>query len=327
MKNILLGILLGLTIVAGWLFYPNILNFFKSSAPQLAEKTTTIIRNKIDTKKIPFSSEKNKSSQTEVSTSPLTPKGDEGTYASIKAIPYEPVSQNEATHKIVEPYYAKEEFFWHELIKKSINPEYIHDYPYTQCFKAAASENNLPLSVVLGLAGYLSNFEPKSSMDNKVGIMHLGWPNPSKEMGAHKQEELLNDPCENIKLACRFLSDLLSKSRGEWVPALVAYRDQVEVVHPEKIKKTDLLFSSRLRKHVEQVIQGPFKKKIMYAFWEFDRQMIAEEFMESIRKRSGVDLWLGQEGRRYIIYISALGEEEKREKAELIKRETGIAGK
>ena len=336
MKNILLGILLGLTIVAGWLFYPNISNFFKSSAPQIAEKTTTMIRAKIDTKRMPLSSEKDEPSVAEFSTNSDEKKealgqpglkGYKGTYTSIKETPYEPVSQGEATKKRVEPYYAKEESLWQELIKKSLNPEYIHEYPYAQCFKTAAYENNLRLSLVLGLASYLSNFEPESSMDSKIGIMHLGWPNPSKKMGAHKKEELLNDPCQNIKLACRFLSDLLSKSRGEWVPALVAYRDQVQVIRPEKIKKRDLLFSSRLRNHVEEVIQGPFKKKFMYTLWEFDRQMIAEEFMESIRKRSGVDLWLGQEGRRYVVYIPALGEEEKRGKAELIKRETGIAGR
>jgi hypothetical protein len=336
MKNILLGILLGLTIVAGWLFYPNILNVFKSSAPQLAEKTTTIIRNKIDTKEIPFSSEKDELStfgvsakndeKKEASSQPGL-KGDEGTYTSIKETDYETVSQKETTDKIVEPYYAKEESLWHELIKKPLKPEYVPDYPYVQCFKTAASETNLPLSVILGLASYLSNFEPESSMDNKVGIMHMGWPNPLKEMGTHKKEEFMDNPCKNIKLACRFLSDLLSKSRGEWVPALVAYRDQVDVVHPEKIKKTDLLFSSKLRKHVEEVIQKPFKKKIMYAFWEFDKQIIAEEFMESIRKGSGVDLWLGQEGHRYIVYITAVDEQGKREKAELIKRETGIVGK
>ncbi|MFH1935125.1 MAG: hypothetical protein ABIN18_26600 [Pseudomonadota bacterium] len=70
----------------------------------------------------------------------------------------------------------------------------------------------------------------------------------------------------------------------------------------------------------------PFDKQTMYPFWRFDERRTAEDFMAKIEKRTGVDLTLGQEGYRYVIYIPAASEEEKREKAELIKRETGIIG-
>ena len=177
LKNILCGILLGLTIVAGWLFYPNILNFFKSSALQTAKKTTTVFRDNIDNVSIPFSSEKD-----ELSAPKFPTKDDE-------------------------------------------------------------------------------------------------------EIGTPGLSELKGDDG---------IYSSLQETRHE---------------------------------AVVEVIQKPFKKKIIYAFWEFDKQMIAEEFMESVRKRSGVDLWLGQEGHRYIVYIPAVDEQGMREKAELIKSETGIAGK
>ena len=77
----------------------------------------------------------------------------------------------------------------------------------------------------------------------------------------------------------------------------------------------------------DELIQKPCDKKIMYAFFKFDERATAEDFMENIEKRSGVDLWLGQEDYRYVVYIPAADEQEKREKADLIKRETGITGK
>ena len=70
----------------------------------------------------------------------------------------------------------------------------------------------------------------------------------------------------------------------------------------------------------------PLEKQIMYPFWWFDERTTAEDFKIKIKKRTGVDLIVGQEGYRYVIYIPAASEEEKRQKAELIKRETGIIG-
>jgi len=70
----------------------------------------------------------------------------------------------------------------------------------------------------------------------------------------------------------------------------------------------------------------PLDKQTLYPFWRFDESRTAEDFMAKIQKRTGVDLTLGQEGYRYVVYIPAASEKEKREKAELIKRETGIIG-
>jgi len=82
---------------------------------------------------------------------------------------------------------------------------------------------------------------------------------------------------------------------------------------------------------VKQIVQDISKnhsrdKQTMYPFWRFDERRIAEDFIVKIEKRTGVDLKIGEEGYRYVIYIPAAGEEEMRQKAELIKRETGIIG-
>ena len=54
-------------------------------------------------------------------------------------------------------------------------------------------------------------------------------------------------------------------------------------------------------------------------------RLTAENFVSNIEKRSGEDLSLGREGYKYVVYIPAADEEEGREKAELIKRETGLS--
>jgi len=334
LNKVLWGFLLGLVIVAGWLFYPDISNLYNSSAPRIANKIAAVKENVVR-KKLPVSQKKDepppidnsgkKASNSDVAVE-AAPELKNEPKAVTEKVAHNPVSLKETARAAVKPYYAEEESLWQDLIKRPLNPEYINNYPHGECFNRVASGSNLPLPLVLGLAGYLSNFEPESSIDDRFGIMRLGWPNPTRKMGVQKKEELLNDPCRNIELAGRLFSDLLSKSGGEWVPALVAYRDQVEAVHPEKIRKTDLLFSSRLRKHVEKVIEMPFEKITMYAFWSFDERMTAEEFVESIEKHSGIDLWLGQEGHRYVVFIPSANEGEKREKTDLIKKEAGISG-
>jgi hypothetical protein len=42
LRNVLCGILLGLAIVAGLLFYPDIRSLLKSSTPRIADKITTV---------------------------------------------------------------------------------------------------------------------------------------------------------------------------------------------------------------------------------------------------------------------------------------------
>ena len=335
LNKVLWGIFLGLAVVAGWLFYPNISTLFESAAPRISDKIAAV-KEEVMSRESPFATEKdepastenliNKEKEIDATLKDVLRENDE-TAVSTKVIVHKPLSQEETGREAIKPYYAEEESLWQDLLKKPLNPEYIDNYPYGECFKRASTGNSLPLPLILGLARYLSYFAPASSMDNRSGIMRLGWPNPARRMGVQKKEEIIEDPCRNIELACRFLSDLLSRSGGEWVPALVAFRDQVEAVHPEKVKKGDLLFSSRLRKHVQEVIKNPFEKKTMYTFWKFDERMTAEEFVESIEKRSGVDLWLGQENRRYVVFIPAANEGEKRKKADMIKKETGIAGR
>ena len=123
---------------------------------------------------------------------------------------------------------------------------------------------------------------------------------------------------------------------------LTAMKDKIEKVRlliPTPAPDKDEIVSTRdvpaevaeVPVPAKQMVQDmsktqPRDKQTMYPFWRFDERRTAEDFIVKIQKRTGVDLTLGQEGYRYVIYIPAASEEEKRQKAELIKRETGIIG-
>lgn len=254
-------------------------------------------------------------------------KSEIGADRSVVSLEKKPTFQaisKEPEEKKIQPFYSKEENLWRDLLKRSMNPNYVSGYPLAKCFEKAASENDLPVALVLGLAGYFSNFDPESKMEEKFGILHIGWPVPAERLGAQDENELLDDPCKCIELSCRFLSELLSKSNRVLVPALVAYRDQQEVLRPEKMKTEDLRFSAKLRKYVENVFNGPFVRKEMYPFWRFDERSTAESFMKSVENRAGVDLWLGQDGYQYVVCFPAKDQNDRNEKAKLIQDMTGM---
>jgi len=324
LKNILWGILLGLMFVGVWMYYPEILNHLKSSIPESKEKVTVLLRDQEERLKPYVEKISTRLAEKRDALVSLSSKEENEPAGVHDPISLEDLSQEPEAKKGIEPYYAREEFKWQELMGRSLQPDHVDAYPYHECFEAGASEHKLPLSLVLGLAGYLSNFDPDSFMDQKAGIMHLGWPDPSKGMGIQKREELINDPCMNIKLACRFLTDLLTQDNGEWVPALVAYRDQVSLVRRDRITRENLIFSAQLRSQVEKVLQRPFEKRGMYSFLAFNKRKTAEDFMASIKESTGVDLWVGQKGYMYMVFIPAVDEEEKNHKETLISEKAGI---
>ncbi len=221
------------------------------------------------------------------------------------------------------PSYWKEETKWRELLKAPIPQEYVDDYPFAECFKTAAADSRIPLPLALALAKHFSNFKPESLMDNKYGLMHLGWPDPSRSLGIKEKETLIDDPCNNIKIACQYLASLFKKSGGYWTPALAAFRKPGAATFPVRIGKSDLLFSKRVREYANDTLIMPFEKKIMHPFLEFDTRSTAEEIMKTIEEMADVKLWLGQKDFDYMIHIPAASEWEKEEIAAKIHEETG----
>ena len=222
------------------------------------------------------------------------------------------------------PRQREEEANWQSLLALPFLPEQAADYPFGDCFKTAAVENRLPLPVVLGMAAYLSNFDPQVVSDSGAGILNVGWPRPAKRLGIEEQEVLTRDACANISAGARHLASLLAESQGQWVPALVAYRRHVAPDYLGRIRPEDLDFSRELRRHVQEIIRQPYQPKTMYAFWEFDEQITARRFMKMVQHQSGVQLWMRQQGFSYVIYIPAADPQEKDRKLQLIEQETGL---
>lgn len=103
--------------------------------------------------------------------------------------------------------------------------------------------------------------------------------------------------------------------------------DKKEPVSTRDVPAANTKAPAPAKQMVQDIVKNhPFDKQTLYPFWRFDESRTAEDFMAKIQKRTGVDLTLGREGYRYVVYIPAAGEEEMRQKAELIKRETGVIG-
>ena len=207
LRSILYGLFLGLAIVTGWFFSPHILALFHPSAPEVTDQLTAV-EDKVKVVKIPTSNETNETLPTG---SPE--KNEEKNHLFSVAVPavdvkgpapaeqgaQEEVTLVKTTTDAIKPYYAGEESLWKELAGKRLDPEQVKGYPYSECFEKAASRTDLPLPIILGMANYLSNFETRASMDDKAGIMHLGWPNPAKGLGVDKKEDLFQDPCHGLR--------------------------------------------------------------------------------------------------------------------------------
>jgi len=218
----------------------------------------------------------------------------------------------------------QEESKWRELIRRPLKKSYMSKYPFASCFLEIAQKYNVPLHILLGMAAYYSNFDPSSTMDNKYGIMHIGWPYPAIDLGENKKENLMNTPCKNIEHAGKFFSSILEKSKGSWLLTMVLYDHQSDDFENQRITKNDLFFSKKIRQCIEQIIREPFQPQTMVPFLSFDHLSTARDFMESIENRSQIHLWIRQKGLKYMVCIPVTDQNEIAEKAGIIKNETGI---
>jgi hypothetical protein len=107
------------------------------------------------------------------------------------------------------------------LKKTQLNPAYT--FPHSRCFKAAASQYDLPETLLLAVARGESDFEETArSRANAHGVMQILWPVTARHLGIHRLSELY-DPCTNIDAGARYLRELLQTYDGNMHLALAAY--------------------------------------------------------------------------------------------------------
>lgn len=96
-------------------------------------------------------------------------------------------------------------------------------FPHASCFAAAASQYDLPLTLLLAVARGESDFEVTArSKANAHGVMQILWPGTAKHLGIHRLSELY-EPCTNIDAGARYLRELLGLYDGNLHLALAAY--------------------------------------------------------------------------------------------------------
>ena len=215
---------------------------------------------------------------------------------------------------------------WEKLLNSPLKPEYLNKYPHFDCFSSAAKDTNLPVALVLGLARCLSNFDPGSRMDGKLGIMHIS-PKIKQVTEANIHvDELIANPCKNIYAGCNFLAELLSKNKGRIIQALVAYRTQSTSVHPATIRDNDRIFAERVKKYVKEIVEQPYMEKRLTPWRYFHTYELGLKHLAQKEDISGVELWLGQEdatyNAMYMLYI--VNEDENGAKAANLKEITGL---
>ena len=96
-------------------------------------------------------------------------------------------------------------------------------YPHEPCFRRAAGESGLPLSLLLAVARGESDFDARArSSANAYGLMQIQWPVTARHLGIRRLRDLY-DPCTNVGAGARYLRELLERYSGDLHLALAAY--------------------------------------------------------------------------------------------------------
>ena len=97
------------------------------------------------------------------------------------------------------------------------------DYPYRGCFDIASQRHNIDLGLLLAVASVESNWDADArSNANAHGVMQIRWPLTARHLGAGRVAELYN-PCLNIDLGARYLSELAKTYKQDTQLMLAAY--------------------------------------------------------------------------------------------------------
>ena len=130
------------------------------------------------------------------------------------------------------------------------NPEYKKDIPFLRCFRKASDLYGVPESLLISVAAGESDFNSLAvSSSNAIGIMQIKWPITAQHLGVNQQDLLFN-PCINIKLGAKYLRELLTRYNKSVHHALAAYYfgpSRVSVV--DKIPKAARNYSKYIFDH------------------------------------------------------------------------------
>ena len=149
---------------------------------------------------------------------------------------------------------------WAQYQQKQAGRDPAAAFPFEACFREAAREQALPLTLLLAVARGESNFDPNARSDKECyGIMQILWPGTAKHLGILKKQELL-EPCTNIRAGARYLRELLDRYRGNLQLALSAYYYGPTRIAPDAephaLPEEARWYSAYIHHHLSRILAG-----------------------------------------------------------------------
>ena len=92
---------------------------------------------------------------------------------------------------------------WRQYAKQAVRLEPALSFPYEACFRRAAQDHGLPVTLLLAVARGESDFDARAvSSANALGLMQIRWPQTAKHLGITQKSRLF-DPCTNVDAGAR----------------------------------------------------------------------------------------------------------------------------
>lgn len=178
---------------------------------------------------------------------------------------------------------------WQQVMVRAEGP-IEGNYPYSTCFKQAATQHQLPLALLLAVARGESDFDATAvSKANAIGVMQIQWPGTAQHLGIHKKIALY-DPCVNIEAGTRYLRQLIDQFGGVH-KALAAYNYGPGRIRRsgEMIPQGALWYSSYIYDHLQYVLnsgQEDYGDSLRIPLIDFVEPFRAQGFAKSLRQTS-----------------------------------------
>jgi soluble lytic murein transglycosylase-like protein len=169
-----------------------------------------------------------------------------------------------------------------------------NDYPYRGCFDIASTRHNIDLDLLLAVASVESNWDADArSNANAHGVMQIRWPLTARHLGAGRVAELYN-PCLNIDLGARYMSELAKSYKGDTRLMLAAYNYGPSRIHKfsdipvsvqryiDKVNKKRMRISADMQADTPATLKGDNSIEVM----RFDNASRARRYLAALEKRA-----------------------------------------
>ncbi len=209
-------------------------------------------------------------------------------------------------------------------------------FSHIDCFREAARQQHVPLTLLLAVARGESDFNPRAvSKANAVGMMQILWPGTARELGIRQRSDLFK-PCLNIQAGARYLRKMLDRYDDNYHLALAAYNYGPARIHPGSpvtaLPKGAQWYSAYIYDHLQYVLghnlppawksrQGAryasFKKQTLMIFNRPFRARAFREFLQKSLPNARIDWFDIGLGRYEVVMVYGSAEELSKNRAGL----------